>query len=782
MRILRFKRIRRVARFRDTAMKGEQLGRAVIVLAGNARGKSTLCAILRSLDTGNPAPIVERATLGPGEDPLVEIQLEDKRIATFNGSKWGGPKPKIEIFDETFIAANVHGGDTIRTDHKRRLMDVILGEEGGAIKGRVTALDEAIKAQNAKVTAAEAELRRHVGADTDLQAFVAMVPDASLEALDAKVNAATRARDEAKASDRIRDERAPAPLQRPLLPSAVAVLGETLDGVLSAAEASVQMHIARHRMGSGGEPWILNGLGFVQDDACPFCGQGLAGNALLPAFKQYFSEAYAKLRGRIDTLRHDIDEHLGAAAIERLKGTAERNATLQRFWAQFSTARVEEFEPSASLAPAIERLRSGVAALVDRKAGALLDPIDFAKELANELTSLEEACGLLDRYNASVAVLAAEIGGIKARTPSGALEQASRALAEAERARLRAAPGVRASCDKLSEARAELARLTQEKDTAKRALDDHSSSVIESFEGSINEHLKKFGASISLGLGPSYVGREPTTKVELVVDEHKVDPGAPEQPPGKPSFRTVMSAGDRSSLALAYFLAKADRMGDDLGSRILVFDDPFSSLDAVRREATASAIVRYADRCAQLIVLSHDNAFAKLVHERLKARKIDIRMLEIGRASRGRDSVIVDLTLDELNLRLRDSFTMNRQQLNDFLETIAPDAKKCLAGVLAMRQTIEGWILRACPVQLPKNAWLGTMIDKIRKGEILPGLARRLSEIEEINDYSCKFHHDDGSPLAGAGVPNADELARLVRQALDLVAESAGQHTHEPPP
>src|SRR3546814_17140888 len=81
-----------------------------------------------------------------------------------------------------------------------------------------------------------------------------------------------------------------------------------------------------------------------------------------------------------------------------------------------------------------------------------------------------------------------------------------------------------------------------------------------------------------------------------------------------------MSAGDKNTFALAFFLSQLKR-GPHIANKIVVFDDPFTSLDDFRRAMTAKEIVRAGetDKAAQVIVLSHDKFFLdavrNLIHE-----------------------------------------------------------------------------------------------------------------------------------------------------------------------
>ncbi len=75
-----------------------------------------------------------------------------------------------------------------------------------------------------------------------------------------------------------------------------------------------------------------------------------------------------------------------------------------------------------------------------------------------------------------------------------------------------------------------------------------------------------------------------------------------------PSFRNTLSAGDRNTLALAFFFASLDR-DPALADKIVVIDDPMTSLDEHRSLTTVHEMRQLHDRVSQMIVLSHSKPF-----------------------------------------------------------------------------------------------------------------------------------------------------------------------------
>jgi len=95
--------IKNIGRFSNYAAKGDVTFRKLtLIYAENGRGKTTLCAILRSLQSRQPEFISERQTLGATEAPFVHIRLNNTDYK-FDGNAWTNSHPDILIFDSVFV-------------------------------------------------------------------------------------------------------------------------------------------------------------------------------------------------------------------------------------------------------------------------------------------------------------------------------------------------------------------------------------------------------------------------------------------------------------------------------------------------------------------------------------------------------------------------------------------------------------------------------------------------------------------------------------------------------
>jgi energy-coupling factor transporter ATP-binding protein EcfA2 len=112
--------INNVGKFRKSAAAGDTaFAKRTLIVGANGFGKTTLCAVLRSLKTGEPSNLTGRKTLGATDPPTVEI-LHDGGTARFDGTTWSSTYPALEVFDGVFVAENVHSGEVVDIERNRK--------------------------------------------------------------------------------------------------------------------------------------------------------------------------------------------------------------------------------------------------------------------------------------------------------------------------------------------------------------------------------------------------------------------------------------------------------------------------------------------------------------------------------------------------------------------------------------------------------------------------------------------------------------------------------------
>ena len=181
--IAKIAHIRGVGRFRNYSSQGDVSFRKFTLIFGeNGRGKTTLCAIFRSLQMRHASFIHGRRTLGSSQNPQVAIALTSGQ-AIFQNGAWSPASLEINlrIFDAHYVAENIYSGDAISSDQRRNLCRVILGAQGVTLANRYDEIDKEIGELNATIRTARGIIASHAGS-LALDKFLALPPDPDMDA------------------------------------------------------------------------------------------------------------------------------------------------------------------------------------------------------------------------------------------------------------------------------------------------------------------------------------------------------------------------------------------------------------------------------------------------------------------------------------------------------------------------------------------------------------------------------------------------------------------------
>lgn len=83
----------------------------------------------------------------------------------------------------------------------------------------------------------------------------------------------------------------------------------------------------------------------------------------------------------------------------------------------------------------------------------------------------------------------------------------------------------------------------------------------------------------------------------------------------KDSIAENLSEGEKTAIALVYFMAKLFEKGNDIKKNILVFDDPISSFDSNHLFSACAYITNKCEQAEQIFFLTHNFWFFKLVRD-----------------------------------------------------------------------------------------------------------------------------------------------------------------------
>lgn len=706
--------------------------------AENGRGKTTLAAMFRSLRTGVTDLILDRHRLAAANPPHIVVSATggDPNCVFQNGA-WSNTLPDIVVFDDLFVAENICSGIEVEAGHRQNLHELILGAQGVALNAAVQAHVAGIEVHNRNLRPLANAIPAASRGPYEVEAYCALqpVPNIAELVLEAERNlAATR-------------EAAPIQ-QQPVftaydLPSfdltaIEAVLQRDLPNLDAAAAAQVQAHIAK--LGPNGERWVSEGMNRIGrasadsgEEVCPFCAQGLEASPLIDHYRAYFADAYECLKIDIaNKLKEVMASHGGdvPAAFERAVRVASQG---YEFWRRFMDVPPLAID-TAQIARQWKAARDGVMALLQAKQAAPLDKRSLVGEVDQAFQAYEAVRQQVRGIFEVLVTLNPQIAVVKQQAASANVANLTGDLARLKAITERFSAAVDAACQAyLTEASAKAT--TQAALTAARdALDQYRVNVFPAYEAAINVYLGRFGAGFRIGSVASVNNRGGSSVNYCVIINNtavNVTAGAA----GGPSFRNTLSAGDRNALALAFFFVSLDRE-PQLAQKIVVIDDPMTSLDDHRSLTTVQEIRRLAGRVNQVVVLSHSKPFLCAVWD--GADRIARAAIKIVRDGDGSDLTAWDVRLDSIT-----EHDKRHEKVAAYI--LAADAAVEREVAAALRPILEAFIRVSYPSHFPPGMLLGPFIGLCgpRVGTPNEILSRQdVDELRDLLDYANVFHHD----------------------------------------
>jgi wobble nucleotide-excising tRNase len=751
----RIQLIRNIGQF-DSVNGGASLAlpKLAVIYAENGRGKTTVSAILRSLGTGDPTPITERKRLSATHDPHVVMQAAGGATINFQNGAWSQTLPNLAVFDDVFVDANVFSGLSIEAGHRQNLHELILGGQGvtlgKAFQDFVAQIEEHNKALRTKGDAIPTNARSSL----DVEAFCTLEDRPSVGD---EIQAAERLLAAAREQDAVRATGGFDPFELPSfdLEAHAVLLARDLVDLDTGAAGKVQAHLTS--IGSGGEGWIAEGMRHIPaSGACPFCAQDLSGSALVTHYRAYFSASYESVKRAIaDALGQMKTEHGKAvpAAFERaVRVWAER----RHFWANFCEV-PEVALDTAAVMRTWYTARDALRDLLLAKQGAPLEPREISAETRAAIANFETERARVASLSQTLQGTNATIKVVKEQAAAGSLAAIAADLARLRAIEARYTPEVVSHCDAYLGEKKAKADTEAKRNAARDALDTYRKTVFPSYETAINDYLRKFGAGFRLAKVASATTRSGSTCTYNVAIGNATIAVSGTAAPGNPSFRSTLSAGDRNTLALAFFFASLDR-DPNLGSKVVVIDDPITSLDEHRHLTTVQEIGRLAQRVGQLIVLSHSKPFLCQVWE--GADETAREAIEIARHGDGsilRGWVVHHDLISEHDRR--------HALLRDYLNNSPPDNRKVAE---ALRPVLERFVRVAYPDWFAPGDMLGKFVNLCQQRIGKPDQvldAGRTQELDDILAYANRFHHDTNRAYE-TEVVNDGQLLDFVKRTL----------------
>jgi wobble nucleotide-excising tRNase len=442
------------------------------------------------------------------------------------------------------------------------------------------------------------------------------------------------------------------------------------------------------------------------------------------------------------------------AAFERNVRVALEN---RQFWSQFADV-PDVAVDTAAIARAWQIAREAVDAALAAKHQTPLEPleldaaattaIDAYHALRRDIEGLSER---LIQSNAQLAVVkeqaqAANIGALRGD------------LATLRATQARYSPEVAPLCQAYLDEKQAKAATEGLRNTARANLDNYRENIFPQYQNAINTYLQRFGAGFRLQ-GMTSVNNRGGSSVNYAVGINHSE--VPLNADGVPSFRSALSSGDRNTLALAFFFASLDQ-DPALADRIVVIDDPMTSLDEHRSLVTTQEILRLLNRVSQVVVLSHSKQFLmSLWREAPRNQAIGRRLSRAGNTSTFNNWDVNADSITEHDRRYK--------RVTNYIQAANPAEERTVAADL--RHLLEAFVRVAYPHAFPPGSLLGPFVNTCRqrlntRDQLLDGADTQ--ELDDILAYANLFHHET-NPAYQTQVINDAQLANYAQRTLGFI-------------
>lgn len=743
-----------------------ELKKTNVIYAENGMGKTTLTMILNSLK-GEPDMLHNKKTFYFKGDQEVEIILENNPNGSpkinYKNGVWSENYLDIEIFDVHFVNDNIYTGTEVQADHRKNLFGITIGKEGKILTESITTIKTEIADINAKNNAIKNQIIQQSNGlikDTNIENLIIVIKNNTVQSqIDAK-------NQEILASQNIEKIR-----EKPSFKEIKSVkfdidfldLFDALNKDLKRiSEESLQIFTKHttHLNDTDAIRWVEQGFKLMKDDNCPFCTQSLKNSLdIIESYHQYFNEEYKKHQDKLLQFKQLLDAFAETEIFFSIQNVLNQNFEMIVFWKDYiSDLQIDNFlleNESSDLKSFVQILRGAIQTkLSDRNSDYKTLEIGKISEV------LESISTKIQNYNISLSWYNSNINQVKEKLEKKGLPTLQTELRKLEIIKYRSQATTDILCVDYQENIKRRRTLDIEKTKKSDELRTYTETTFRKYGENINKYLSKFSGSIKVeNLKSQYKGSgtEPFAEYHITVNNQRV---AFNEKGGGYSMKYVLSEGDKSAIALAFFFAKLAVDSTNLGNKIIVFDDPISSFDSYRKTETLQRLSELSKKCKQLFLLTHNINFAHQFYEKNE------KCLCLRIQSDNNSSQITDFDIETENMS---GFAKNRIALEKYLENGGDDLQKRNA-IRCIRPLIEGILRIKYPDKFIKGKWLKDFlqsIDNASQNDNIYRLKEMCNQLEDLNEYSKKYHHESNSNADNEPI-NENELRNYVLKTLKV--------------
>jgi wobble nucleotide-excising tRNase len=672
--------------------------------------------------------------------------------------------PNIEIFDIHFINENIYTGLEIQTSHKKNLFEIIFGARGIVLKADIQLIKDRIQKGNQVIREISEKIEIAIDRTYSANDFCNIQIDANI---DTKISAKETQITTAKNFQIIVIKPSLATIQKLVIPfdfqTASSILIKSIDTISDEYLLKFKTHKEHLEMDGKEEEWLKQGYEAIKDETCPFCLRPFDESVeILEAYKQYFNEEYNNLLKSIEEIREAISSYNIEADFLEIENRISSNINLIEFWKTHipnSPILTSFIQQKNLFLTAYEKVK-------DTFKGKSENPIQpqDSSAITEFKTMIEDFNEQINGFNIAINTYNQEITTLKTSTQPN-LTALENDLKKLKAVKKRSDTTIGGYCTDFVGYKLTVTNLNTDKDSKQSQLDTYSTAIFANYSTKINLYLRAFAPYLEIrGLDSSYVGssKEPMIKYALHINGNEI---WQDDNIVHPTFKYSLSEGDKSALALAFFLTKLE-LDTDIQNKIIVFDDPVSSFDLNRKATTINKLLHFGQKAKQLFVLTHNIIFAGEFWK--SANQISLTSQCSKIEFLGNTSCIVEFYIDNETLSsiLKDSTALKNYLLNG---CVSDQERRNIARCI--RPALESYFhLKFFDLILPTD-WMGDFIAKVRNSiatDPFNKLIGQVQEMTDINDYSKKYHHRHNTNADIEPINDA-ELRNYCERTLNLI-------------
>lgn len=736
-----------------------------LIYGENGSGKTTLSIILTSLRGENNVLTKKRSfnrTVPQSVEVLTDLPTNPK--LTFANNAWDNNYPNIEIFDVHFINDNIYTGSEIQNTHKKNLFEIIFGAQGVQLKNDIQVIKDRIQTGKNSIKQTTSQIELSINRAYTATEFCNIQADPDID------NKITNKQSEivtAKSFQQILTKSSLSAIPFVKFPFDVAeattIIGQSIDTISTEYLEKFNQHKEHLDMEGQQEEWLKRGYEAIKDEACPFCTRPFDDTTeIIEAYNQYFNEEYNELLQNLSSLVSDTSAYNVEALLLAVENKISANQNLIEFW----KVHLENPPSLTSISDEFDGIKEAFDKVKDLVNTKAKNPIQ--SQPITELTSFKSRIETLNQkltgFNTDITAYNIRIATLKSGSQAN-VPQLEVELKQLKAVKKRDDATINTLCANLSKYTTAVDTLVTQKETKQAQLDTYSASVFTNYATKINQYLQIFAPYLEIrDFNSGYVGssKEPMVKYALHINGNEI---RQEDSLTHPSFKYSLSEGDKSALAISFFLTKLELDGN-IQNKIIVFDDPVSSFDLNRKSATINKLVEFGQQSKQLFVFTHNLIFASEFWK--SANQVSCTTQCSGIAYVGNTSCIVEYDIDTESLSsvLKDSLRIKDYLING---CITDQERRSIARCL--RPALESYFHLKFFDLVAQNDWLGNFIDMVRNADPSDSFHRlqsNLTELTDINNYSKKYHHRFNANNETEPVTDA-ELRSYCQRTLNLI-------------